>query len=224
MEKSATHYLFEALFVLKANISYVFIPVILTASFYLSIFVSEDFKFFFHSTIAISLFIIMPLFYGQFIEIINSGKKNTWLNIFNKYWLKVFLVSLILKAPTILLGLLSPEGSTVNELLSFIIEVVSIYILPLVLLKKEIFSSIKTGIKCLLGNLKFSSPIVLVLIFSFIFPILVTGVIKYINILFLSYTFSVFLIFLSTFIEFAIFIAASLILKEKLLVTFHEVT
>ena len=96
-------------------------------------------------------------------------------------------------------------------------------ILPLVLMKKEIISSFKLGIKCLLGNLKFSSPIILVLIFSFLFPILVTVIIKYVNIQFLSYTFSVILIFLSTFIEFAVFIAASLILKEKLLMTFHEV-
>ena len=80
MEKPATHYLFEALFVLKANISYVFIPVILTSSFYLSQFVSGDLKFLFFSTIGITLFIIMPLFYGQFIEIINTGQKDTWFN------------------------------------------------------------------------------------------------------------------------------------------------
>jgi len=223
MEKTATHYLFEALFVLKANISYVFIPVILTSGFYLSQFVSGDFRFLFFLTIGSTLFIIMPLFYGQFIEIINTGQKDTWLNIFNNYWLKVFLVSLILKTPTILFSLFGSEMSTVKELLSVVIGVVSIYILPLVLMKKEIISSFKLGIKCLLGNLKFSSPIILVLIFSFLFPILVTVIIKYVNIQFLSYTFSVILIFLSTFIEFAVFIAASLILKEKLLMTFHEV-
>ncbi|MBA4369457.1 MAG: hypothetical protein C0403_17665 [Desulfobacterium sp.] len=223
MEKTATHYLFDALFVVKENISYVFIPVILTSGFYLSQFVSEDFKLLFYFTIGITLFIITPLLYGQFIEIINADQKDTWLNIFNNYWLKVFWVSLILKTPEILFDLFGSEISTVKELLTLTIEVISIYILPLVLLKKEIISSLKLGIKCLLGNLKFSYPIVLVLIFSYIFPILLTTVVKSVNIQFLAYTFSVILIFLSTLIEFAVFVAASLILKEKLLTTFHEV-
>jgi hypothetical protein len=217
MEKTATHYLFEALFVLKDNISYVFIPVILTSGLYLYPLVSGGPKVEFFAAVGIALFIIMPLLYGQFIEIISTGRKDTWRNVFQHYWLRVFLVSLILKAPTILLSLFAPEMSNENKLLSCIIEVVSIYILPLVLLKKEIISSFELGFKCLLGNLKFSLPLVSLLVFSFILPTLVAVVLKIAYSLFLVYTFSVILIISSTFIDFALFVAASLILKDKLL-------
>lgn len=222
MEKTATHYLFEALFVLKANLSYVFIPVILSSGFYLTLFVPKNLQLLFFFTIGIALFISMPLIYGQFIEIIITGQKDTWLNVYNNYWMKVFLVSLILKAPSILLSSVDSKMNTVMEIISFTIEVASIYILPLVLLRKEMFSSFKLGIKCLLGNLKFNTPIIFVLTLSIFFPILLTGITKNLDIKFLSFIFSIIIIFFATLFEFAIFIAASLILKEKLFMTFQE--
>ena len=223
MEKLAKHYLIEAFYILKKNIVYVLIPTILSSCFYLSIFVPSDFFELFFFTIGIILLIIFPLYYGQFIEIISSGQKDTWLNIFNNYWLKVFVVNIILKIPTILFGLLFTELSTLKEILSFIIDVITIYVLPLVLFKKEIISSINLGIKCLLGNMKYSAPLVILLIFSSVFSILVTKIINIINIQFLSYSISILLIFIPIFIGFTIFIAASLILKENLLMTLYEV-
>ena len=224
MEKPAIHHLFEALIVLKENISYVFIPVLLTSSMYLSHFVAVDFLSMFFLTIGIALFIIMPLFYGQFFEIINAGQKDTWGNIFNNYWLKVILVSLILKAPIVFLSLIDSQMVAMKEILSIIIEIVSIYILPLVLYEKKIISSIKLGIKCLVGNFKYSSPLVLVLLLAVFIPLLVNVVLKYIDIQILSYSLAVTLNFLSIFIDFTIFIAASLILKDKLIITYHEGT
>lgn len=216
MEKSATHYLVEAFFVLRANISYVFIPAILSSGFYLSNLMSEDLKPVFFLFISFVLFIALPLFYGQFIEIINNGRRDTWINIFNNYWLKFILLSLILKGPIIILDLFVPKLIAFNVVLSFIIDIASIYILPLVLLKKEIFSSIQVGIKCLLGNFTFSSPLVMVSIFSVIFPFLIGLTLKYTSSQFLLAVFSIGLVFLLIVIEFTVFIAATMILKDKM--------
>lgn len=217
MEKSATHYLVEAFFVLKANIYYVLIPAILSSGFYLSNLISEDVKPVFFLFASFALFIALPLFYGQFIEIINTGKRDTWINIFNNYWLKFIILSLILKGPIIILDLIAPKLIAFNVILSFIIDIASIYILPLVLLKKEILSSIQIGVKCLLGNFTFSSPLVLVTLFSFTFPFLIGLTLKSSNAQFLFFSFSIVLVFILIVIEFTVFVAAALILKDKLL-------
>ena len=139
----------------------------------------------------------MPLFYGQFFEIINSGKKDSWSNVFNNYWLKVIIVIFILKVPIVFLNLISSKMIVTKEILGFIIEIASIYILPLVLFEKEIINSIKLGIKCLVGNLKYSFPLVLILLPAIFIPLLISLMLKYIDIQILSYPIEITLIFLS---------------------------
>ncbi len=222
MGKTATAYIIEAMFLLKMNIAYVLIPGFFISAFYLTPFVDENLRILFFTSLVIALLIIIPLIYGQFIEIINTGHSDRWLSVFNNYWLKVFLISIFLKVPIFLLELFGTKMDTLNEIISILVEIASIYILPLVLLKKEIVSSINLGFKCLLGNFKFSSPMVFVLVFTLFLSIAITTIIEHLNIAVLTYIFSVGLILLSTFTEFAIFIAASLILKEKLLTVSHD--
>lgn len=219
MEKSGTHYLVEAVCIIRANIYYVLITVLLFTSFYFFNFLDERLKIILFFLVASFIIIVWPLFYGQFIEIINYGKKDTWKNILSNYWLKFFLASMILRAPLIILDLFASEMYALDIILSLIIGIVSIYILPLVLLKKEIFNSIHLGIKCLLGNLKFSLPLIIAIICTLLFPFLIVLVNKYTNSQFLVAVFSIVYILLWIVIEFLVFIAASLILKEKLLTT-----
>jgi len=219
MEKSALHYMAEGFLVLKANVSYVLIPFILSLGFYLSDFVIEELRPLFTFLVTIILFIVFPLFYGQFAEIIKYGKKDTWLKVFNNYWVKVVLLSLILKGPIIILDLVVPQIVVLNVTVSFIIDIASIYILPLVLLEKKIFNSIYLGIICLLGNLKFSLPLIIVTTFPLLIPFLFGMPLKYINIKFLLLPFSIVLVLLIIIFEFTVFITASIILKDKLYVS-----
>ena len=104
-----------------------------------------------------------------------------------------------------------------DVILLFAIPIVSIYIFPLVFINKEVFSSIPLGLKCLLGNLKFSLPLVLVTAFSVLFSLLTEGILSYIGSFVLSSSILIVLVFISTTIDFTLFIAVCLILKDKLL-------
>ena len=205
MDKSATDYLVESFNILKANILYVLVPFLLTLGFFTSDYIIEDLRPLFVFLVTIVLFIALPLFYGQYIEIIKHGRKDTWINTFNNYWLKFILLSLILKGPVIILGLVVPKLSVLCETISFLIDIASIYILPLVFLKKEIFNSIHFGIKCLLGNFKFSLPLVFATSFSQLLPFLLGLPYKYITINFLLLPFSIGLVLLLIIIEFSVF-------------------
>jgi hypothetical protein len=216
MEKSAVHYLIEALFILRDNIFYVFILAILFFSQYLSILLIEDLRGLFLFSFAIILFIGLPLFYGQFIELVFYEKNDAWFNIFRKYWLKFILISIILRAPIFMLSLIGFNIHAFSLTMTIFIEIASIYILPLALIENGLLKSIKLGIKCLLGNMKFSMPLVLMVIFSFLIYLLIGIENKDIEGQFSPSVFWLALVLVSIIIDFLVFIAASLILKEKL--------
>jgi hypothetical protein len=104
-----------------------------------------------------------------------------------------------------------------TKILSILIDILSIYILPLVFLLKKRFTCIPLGIKCLFGNLNFSIPLVMLAVVPSILNLFSmessdTTVLS-LPLFALNYIFWV----VSLIIDFAIFIAAALILKEKLL-------
>lgn len=217
MEKRATDYLFEATRILLGNIIYVLLQVVLTSCLYLSGFVSDNLQFYYIMAIYIVMIIIVPLFYGQFIEIITIGDKTNWKTIFGKYWIRVFIVTIILKTPSIIFELVLPKNDLLESVLSLVIDILTIYVLPLVLLSNRIVSSIEIGIKCLLGNFRFSVPFISILILLLMFSLIIGVIVKSIDIQVISYSSSIFLILISTFVDFAIFISAALVLKDKLL-------
>lgn len=219
MQKKAAQYLVEALFIIRENIYYVFIPVLIYTGQHFSVLVNENLKTLATLLFVLILFISLPLFYGQFIEIIYYGKKESWSNIFNKYWLKFVLVILFLVAPIVIFDLIFSKMRFFNFILIVLLKIVLIYILPLVLIKKEIINSIQLGVQCLLGNIKFSIPLILAVLSSFIFSFFYGYMISNIESQFISFVFLVIIAFLLTILNYLVFIAASLILKEKLFVS-----
>lgn len=217
METRGIEYLYKAWSYLVGNLTYVIIPVLLTSCLYLAKFIEQGLDFYYIVGIYLSIAAIVPLLYGQFIEIITTGNKENWKIVFEKYWIKVFIVSLILKVPFIIIDFIFPQTSIFESILSLGLDVLTIYVLPLVLLSNSIFSSIEIGIKCLIGNFKFSAPFIVVIV---LFPVLssvITKLVKHFDTQFVLYSSSIFIIFLSTFVNFLIFISAAMVLKEKLL-------
>lgn len=220
MNNETKTYLSRAVDILKANPNPLIPPAVIGVLFYIPTNSDQKLGSIYFLPMLV-LFVIMPLIYGQYIEIINNNRKLPYIQIFNAHWFNFFVVSLCLVIPILIFmmcGLffgLPVFG--LGQILSIVIDILSIYILPLVFLLRKRFSCIPLGIKCLVGNFKFSRPL--------IFLAMVPTILHLLNIqpsdataaslpfLFLNYIFFVF----SLIIDMVIFIAAGLILKEKLL-------
>jgi chromate transport protein ChrA len=84
-------------------------------------------------------------------------------------------------------------------------------------LSDRIVNAIEIGIKYLLGNIRFSAPFIIIIVFQSLISLIINAIAKQFDSQFVLYGSSIFLIFLSTFVSFWIFISAALVLKEKLL-------
>jgi hypothetical protein len=217
MEKTAIHYLLLSYVLVKENFIYVLIPAVLTSGLFLADEASPESTLGLVFLIMLTLFVIVPLFYGQFIELLKYGQKDAWGSVFKKYWTKVFAVNVLLKTPALLLSLFNPNLFIFNLLFAFAIEVAAIYILPLVLLQKEIIGSIKLGVLCLVGNWKYSLPLVYLLGGAFLLPYLMAAAFKHFDLNFLIYIVATLLTILTISIEFTVFVAAGAILRDKVL-------
>jgi hypothetical protein len=220
MNKEMTTYLLRAAAILKTEVNPLFFPAVIGVLFFLPDTPNQPAGFLFFLPMVL-LFIVYPLIYGRYAEIINNNKRIAYSQIFRAHWLNFFVVSMILGIPLLFFSILGLNmGSGVlefNKILSIVIDILSIYIFPLVFLLKKRVQSISLGIKCLLGNFSFSIP----LIFLTIIPSVLNSFIAYpqgnlalsLPDFILSYVFWI----VSLVFDFVIFVAASLILKEKLL-------
>jgi hypothetical protein len=222
MIKESKTYVSRAVDILRANPNPLIPPAVIGVLFYIP--TNSDQKLgpiYFLPMIV--LFVIMPLIYGQYIEIISNNRKLPYVQIFNAHWFNFFVVSLCLVIPIlifIMCGLLfGLPVFGLGQILSIVIDILSIYILPLVFLLRKRFSCIPLGIKCLVGNFKFSRPLIFLAMVPTILHLLTIppadNTAASLPFLFLNYLFFVF----SLIIDLVIFIAAGLILKEKLLQT-----
>lgn len=220
MNNETKTYLSRAVEILKANITPLIPPAAIGVIFYIPTRSDQQSGSIFFLPVII-LFVIMPLIYGQYIEIINNNRKIPYIQIFNTHWFNFFVVSLCLVIPILILlisGAISGLPTFgLSQILSIGIDILSIYILPLVFLLKKRVSCISLGIKCLLGNFNFSLPLILLAMVPTILHLLniqpSDAAASSLPFLFLNYIFFV----ISLVIDFVIFIAAALILKEKLL-------
>jgi hypothetical protein len=160
----------------------------------------------------------VPLIYGRFIEIIYGQRHISWLNIFQKHWFNFVIVKFIILIPLFIFlffqRVLNTEIPLFNSALSQAIDILGIYIIPLVFISHKKISSISLGVKCLIGNFKFSLPLVFLSLSSLIFDSLSTTLIHYTIypvLVSLSY------LFLLELINLTVFITASFILKSKLI-------
>jgi len=117
-------------------------------------------------------------------------------------------------------------GSVIGEstmalktLLWVLTDIMTIYIIPLVFLLNRKISSVSLGIKCLLGNLRYSIPLMVLVLFPLLLNLIMRN--PYLtsnqpaNAFLGNYLFWI----LNLLFDFTIFIAATLILKEKLSIT-----
>ena len=222
MNKETKTYVSRAVDILKANPNLLIPPAAIGVLFYIPVDSDQKLGSIYFLPMII-LFVIMPLIYGQYIEIIKNNRKLPYIEIFNTHWFNFFVVSLCLVIPILIFIMggfffgLPVFG--LSQILSIVIDILSIYILPLVFLLRKRFSCIPLGIKCLVGNFKFSRPLIFLAMIPTILHLLNVQPTEAgsasLPILFLNYLFFV----VSLIIDLVIFIAAGLILREKLLQT-----
>jgi hypothetical protein len=213
-------FIINAVEIIKSNISLLSLPILL--GFIICApdhFLGKAGIILFPSAI-ISFLVIYPLIYGKYIELINREAQYPWYQILNKYWFNYVVAHLVLYLPIIAVGYISLlfdfKMSFLMKLLYLVVDVLSIYIIPLVFLRKDIFPSIVLGSKCLLGNLKFNEPLIGIVLLAFLPSIVSELLLKIMSheIIVFALNFSVYI--LNVLINFILFIAASLILKDKL--------
>ena len=217
MEKSAVPYLSDALVVIRRELCLILLPTILTAALSLQRFFAPRPTFMVSGVMIIALVIVLPLIYGQYTEIVLNGKKDAWTAVFRAYWVRAFVLALILKAPIVLVMLWAPGANALRGAMSFLIELLSIYIVPLVFVKKEIVSPIKIGLKDLLGNLKFSAPLIAAAGVSFLLPVLGSLLFRFVQNGIVIHAVRLVIVVICMVIDYSVFIAVLLILKEKIL-------
>ena len=220
MTPNAKTYLLRAALIIKANANPLILPAVLGVLLYMPAAPDGSPPAFFVLSLMI-LFIIMPVIYGQYIELITHHKLNSYFQVFRTHWVNYFVVSLILGTPILILSILGhafglPFWGLV-KVLSIIIDILSIYIFPLVFLTQKHFKSIPLGIKCLFGNLNFSLPLVMLAAIPTVLNLFSTEVSDTAVLSMPMVAIDYVLWVVSLLIDFIIFVAAALILKEKLL-------
>jgi hypothetical protein len=220
MSKETHKYLLDAIEILKRDVTPLLFLALIGLLFYAPTFSGNPSGF--TSILPMfALFIIYPLIYGRYVEIINDNIHISYIQIFRAHWFNFVVVSITVASPILILSFLGlMAGSPLLEariILSIAVDIVSIYIFPLVFLLRERFTCIPLGIKCLLGNFTFSTPLVLLTLVPSVLGLLVKSVTAPSSATPTIPAFYYLFWLMSIIIDFAIFIAATLILKEKLL-------
>ena len=220
MELEANKYIINAIKVLRENIFPLSIPAGMGILLYIPLIIKRKPDSLFFLTILL-FFIIYPLVYGQYTEIVLNSRQISYFQIFNTHWFNFAIVSILLSSPILLITFLDTflgeYGKVLDNILTVLINAMTIYVTPLIFLMRKRLSSISLGFKCLLGNFKFSLPLIVLTLFPSIFNLVVrnlSGTSEYSTTFYLfNYLFWI----LSLLFDFVIFIAATIILKEKLL-------
>jgi len=166
------------------------------------------------------LIVVYPLIYGRFIAIINNIRVVSWGQLFRDHWWNYFIVSLILHIPNVVLAFISLlfelNTKIITGTTSVVVDIIAIYIFPIVFFTKERLPSISLGLKCLFGNFRFSLPIVIISILPFLVGLLFSNFATVSKIDLQFFLSAIPQWFLAIIIDFTAFITASLILREKL--------
>jgi len=167
------------------------------------------------------LFIIYPLVYGQYIEIITHNRQAAYSDVFRAYWLNYFIVSVVIGIPALLLTFIgaSPESHTpvLKNVTAIFVDVFTIYVIPLVFLLRKRLKCIPLGIKCLLGNFQFSMPLIFLSLIPSIIALMVRPLPDDAQYALGTMVFGYLFWVVSIYVDCLVFVAAALILKEKLL-------
>lgn len=220
MDPSARPHVIRAISIVRSHANLVLIASIVIGASYLSFLFPEKFGGLLAFGSVLATLILYPLIYGRFTEIINGEVPAPWGQLLRQHWWNFIIVSIVLHIPLFVWLLISyssgAAAGTMTYLLYAVINVGSIYVIPLVFLTRERLPCLPLGIKCLIGNFQFSSPLVFLSILSIALSFsmgpsgaesapapssALTGLV---------------VTFLTVAVDFVVFAAACLVLKEKL--------
>lgn len=221
MNNSIRPYLYDAANLIRSNVSLLLIPTIIVFAPYLFLIISNQA---FGNTLSIFslvlLFVIYPLIYGKFIAIITGVRKVTWRQLFGLHWWNFFLVKLVLHIPILFLifiaSLFDLDIKRLEGVTSVVLDILAIYIYPIVFMTYQRLASIPLGIKCLIGNFTFSIPLIILIILPILVELLPRNPATYSEISAFYLLFALPQWIFAVVIDFTVFITASLILKDKL--------
>jgi hypothetical protein len=220
MDQSTRPHIAQAINVIRPNVSLLIVPSLVISASYLSLLFPERFAGIWALGSVLATLIVYPLMYGRFAEIISGQVPVSWGQLLRQHLWNFISVSIVLHAPLFLWLLISyAYGSavgTVTDLVYGLINVLSIYVIPLVFLTRERFSCIQLGIKCLIGNFQFSLPLVLLSVLSLALGSFMGHSVADSQLPASSAFAGLMVIFLTVAVDFVVFVAACLVLKEKL--------
>jgi hypothetical protein len=183
----------------------------------------EEGKTILFSISVVAFLFIWPAIYGRYIEIINGVKHESYWELFKRHWLDYYIVSIAISFPAIVFMIVKnvldlPNVPIVNDFIDILINVLAIYVIPLVFLTQKRLHSIRLGLKCLIGNFNFSWLLVILIVISYILNDLFQeyGMTLFNSNLFITAMIGSIFSFILIVVDFAVFISASLILKEKI--------
>lgn len=220
MDQSARPHVIRAFSIIRANVSLLVAPSLIIGASYLSFLFPQDLAGILALGSVLATLIIYPLMYGRFAEIINREVPLAWGQVLRRHWWNFVSVSLVLHIPLFIWILIvfstGVAAGTVTFLLYGLINVVALYVVPLVFLTGERFSCIPLGIKCLIGNFQFSLPLVFLSILSIALSFSMGHGSTDSALPPSSALGGLIVTFLTVAVDFVVFVAASLVLKEKL--------
>jgi len=220
MDPSARPHIVQAISVIRSHANLLFIPALAIGASYLSFLMPQQFGGLLAFASLLGTLIVYPLMYGRFTEIIAGQDPVSWRRLLRRHWWNFITVSLVLHAPLLLLLLISFSSGlaagAVTDLVYGLINVLSLYIIPLVFLTGERFSCIPLGIKCLIGNFQFSLPLVFLSLVSIALGSFMGQSGADSQVPASSAVAGLMVIFVTVGVDFLVFVAATLVLKEKL--------
>ena len=220
MDQSARPHVIRAISVVRSHANLILIPSLVLGVSYLSFLFPERFGGLLAVGSVLATLIIYPLMYGRFTEIINGEVPVPWGQLLRRHWWNFIVVSIVLHTPLFAWLLISYSSGVaagaLTSLLYGLINVVSIYVIPLVFLIRERFPCVPLGIKCLVGNFQFSLPLVFLSILSIALSFSMGPSSSDSALPPSSAVGGLVITFLTVAVDFVLFVAACLVLKEKL--------
>jgi hypothetical protein len=220
MDQSTRSYISKAIPIVRSNVFLLVVPSLIIGASYLSFLFPEEISGLLASGSVLATLIVYPLMYGRFAEILSGQAPGPWGQLLRLHWWNFVSVSIVLHIPLFIWILLIYSAGLPSGMLTFVlyglINVLSLYVIPLVFLTRERFPSIPLGIKCLIGNFHFSLPLVFLSILSIVLSFSIGHSSADSPLPPSSALSGLVVTFLTVAVDFVVFVAACLVLKEKL--------
>lgn len=173
---------------------------------------------------ALNLFILIPAIYGRLAQIVSGESNKPYIEILKDHWINYFVVFLLITLPAVVLFIFMGGPSSLltygirRAIVASGISAMTIYVMPFVFLEYQGVSAIPKGIRYLLGKLKYSILLIILVVTIYVMK---QGVIL---MLYLFAIKNVYLIIgtgfinniLTEFISLVVFVAACKVIGEEL--------